>query len=78
MAVRKKAPGQNVQITKEAWYAQVVGDPDEPLPADFVGRREALLNAMDQGGPDAVRPLVESWGLVWKVGPRGGITVDVP
>jgi hypothetical protein len=74
----RKPPGQRVNITKAAWYAAVVGDPGQPLPKEFVGRRADLLAAVEQDGPEAVRPLIESWGLVWKVGPRGGITVDVP
>lgn len=78
MSKTKKPPGENVRITTEAWYAQVVGLPDEPVPDHFRGRQLAILHAMEDGGPEAVRPLVESWGLVWKVGPRGGITVDVP
>jgi len=78
MSKLRKSPGENVRITAEAWYAQVAGLPDEPVPEHFQGREEALLEAMNAGGPHAVRPLVESWGLVWKVGPRGGITVDVP
>ncbi|MEU5840143.1 hypothetical protein ABZ820_41790 [Streptomyces diacarni] len=78
MGKTRKPPGMNVRITAEAWYAQVVGLPGEPTPPHFQGRQEALLEAMEGGGPEAVRPVVESWGLVWKVGPRGGITVDVP
>ncbi|MFI1532793.1 hypothetical protein [Streptomyces griseus] len=75
----RKPPGQNVKITKDAWYAEVVGDPAKgPQPERLKGRQLDLLHAMEEGGPDAIRPLVESWGLVWKVGPRGGITVDVP
>ncbi|MET8832037.1 hypothetical protein ABZX40_40480 [Streptomyces sp. NPDC004610] len=75
----RKPPGQNIKITKEAWYAKVVGDPDQgPKPAEFRGRDAAILTALETGGHDAVRALVESWGLVWKVGSRGGITVDVP
>jgi hypothetical protein len=74
----RKPPGQSVRITAEAWYAAVVGLPDDPMPPHFEGRHEAILDAMEDGGPEAVRPLIESWGLVWKVGPRGGITVDVP
>lgn len=78
MPKSRKPPGENIRITTEAWYAQVVGLPDEPIPKHFEGREEAILKAMEDGGPQAVRPVVESWGLVWKVGPRGGITVDVP
>ncbi|MGW1902952.1 hypothetical protein ACWCQB_37550 [Streptomyces hirsutus] len=78
MPKTRKPPGENVRITAAAWYAQVVGLPDGPIPPHFTGRQEAMLQAMEAGGPEAVRPIVESWGLVWKVGPRGGITVDVP
>lgn len=74
----KKQPGERLTITTAAWYAAIAGDPDEPLPEAFVGRGEELRHALEKGGPEAARPLVESWGLVWKVGPRGGITVDVP
>ncbi|GGQ41504.1 hypothetical protein GCM10010233_66370 [Streptomyces pseudogriseolus] len=78
MGKTRKPPGQNVKITAEAWYQEVVGDPDQPPPERLKGRDLALLHAMEQGGPEALRELVESWGLVWKVGPRGGLTVDVP
>ncbi|GAA3538803.1 hypothetical protein ACFFSQ_48790 [Dactylosporangium matsuzakiense] len=78
MGKTRKPPGQNVKITAEAWYQEVVGDPDQPPPERLKGRHLALLHAMEQGGPEALRELVESWGLVWKVGPRGGLTVDVP
>ncbi|MFI2215150.1 hypothetical protein [Streptomyces sp. NPDC020141] len=75
---KRTPPGQTLKITRAAWYREVVGDPDSPPPARLAGRQEKLLDAMDNGGPDAVRPIVESWGLVWTVGPRGGIRVDVP
>ncbi|MFD5552048.1 hypothetical protein ACFWJQ_35605 [Streptomyces goshikiensis] len=75
----RKPPGQNIKITQEAWYAEVVGDPDKgPKPREFWGRDADILTALETGGHDAVRALIESWGLVWKVGPRGGITVDLP
>jgi hypothetical protein len=76
--VARKKPGENVNITTAAWYAQVVGQPDEPTPEHLRGRNLEILHAMEAGGPDTLRPLIESWGLVWKVGARGGITVDVP
>jgi|GEM_PF-2747542 len=78
MAKTQKKPGENVRITTAAWYQAVVGDPDKPTPEHLVGRRGQLLAAMEDGGPDAMRELIQSWGLVWKVGPRGGLTVDVP
>ncbi|AZK98782.1 MULTISPECIES: hypothetical protein [Streptomyces] len=74
---KRNPPGKTVTITKAAWYQEVVGDPDHPVPARLAGRQQQILDAMDNGGPDALRTLVESWGLVWKVGPRGGLTVDV-
>ncbi|MGW1980730.1 hypothetical protein [Streptomyces sp. NPDC001889] len=75
---KRNLPGKSVNITKAAWYQEVVGDPDHPVPARLVGRQQEILDAMDDGGPGALRALVESWGLVWKVGPRGGIRVDIP
>lgn len=78
MAKPKNPPGQTVKISTEAWYAEVVGDPDEPMPERLVGRRAEILNAMENGGPEAIRALIESWGLVWKVGPRGGLSVELP
>lgn len=69
MATTKKKPGENVRITPAAWEQAVVSVP---------GRRGQLLAAMEDGGPDAIRELILSWGLAWKVGPRGGLTVDVP
>ncbi|TKA09090.1 hypothetical protein [Actinacidiphila oryziradicis] len=74
----RKKPGENIRVTPEAWYAEVVGDPEEAPPERLQGRRLALLKAMEAGGNDAVRELVESWGLVGKVGPRGGIRVELP
>ncbi|MEV6536665.1 hypothetical protein AB0M86_45145 [Streptomyces sp. NPDC051639] len=74
----RQKPGSQVRITTAAWYQEVVGDPDQPLPERLDGRQQELLHAMDNGGPQAIRPLIEFWGLVWKVGPRGGLTVDVP
>jgi hypothetical protein len=78
MGKPRKKPGQQIRITTEAWYSAVVGDPEEPPPPHLSGRDQEILRAMEAGGPETVRPLVESWGLVWKVGPRGAITVDVP
>ncbi|MCY0923199.1 hypothetical protein OS965_34545 [Streptomyces sp. H27-G5] len=74
----RKPPGQNISVTKAAWYEEIVGNPDEPPPDRLAGRDLRMLEAMEDGGPDAVRALIESWGLVWVVGPRGGLTVDLP
>ncbi|MFF4542478.1 hypothetical protein [Streptomyces aureus] len=47
-------------------------------PERLKGRQLALLHAMENGGPETIRELIESWGLVWKIGQHGGLTVDVP
>ncbi|MEO3764209.1 hypothetical protein [Streptomyces sp. B8F3] len=77
-ATTRQPPGKRVTITTAAWRQGITGDPGKPTPEDFAGRRGALLEAMETGGPEAIRPLIESWGLVWKVGPRGGLSVDIP
>ncbi|MFE2533743.1 hypothetical protein [Streptomyces sp. NPDC059371] len=61
-----------------AWFQEVVGDPCQLPPERLKGRQLALLHAMENGGPETIRELIESWGLVWKVGQHGGLTVDVP
>lgn len=67
-----------INITKAAWAQAIVGDPDGAMPPEFRGRRADILDALETGGPEEVRTLVESWGLVWKVGSTGRITVDIP